>query len=137
MGRESPKTSGTIGGRRMEATSHDFSWRVPAAGFRWAKGETLFDWLRRSRCPGTRVKPDWFLVPRVSKEDHAPPRDLNPYSVEPDLFRTFAGLAPTRDQVLSFANQFGMVGRGVDFIMRGEVVPRGRPKRHFGESLST
>ena len=69
-----------------------FEWAVAPGGYRW-------------------IESKWGVVLTPCDEEPGEPRRYRPFTKRhAGLFRTFAELEPTQDAVLSFANEFGMLG---------------------------
>lgn len=96
------------------ASPFEFVWDIAKSGHQWRQ-------LYAAEPASANDEPQWFLT-----DGHllGVPREVSRYAPlrsEPALFRTFADLDPTRDQVRSFADRFGNLGGDASTIV---VIPR-------------
>src|SRR6516165_9324821 len=94
-------------------------WKVNATGYRWVLGEPDISEpvYRRPRSEFAsaifkRSTPESYLVSKPPPGTEPETWTYDPFSVEPALFRTFAGTEPDRRGVARFANSFGLLGDG-------------------------
>src|SRR5690349_7073712 len=90
----------------------DFRWDVCRHGYEWRA--SLEKGRRGSQgCHETQV-----LVPRGSNPDVRNPADWEPrYPLRTaDLYRRFARLGTDRDAIRAFADEFGLLTTGTDFV---------------------
>ncbi len=103
----------------MVGELHGFWWEVPTTGFRWVRGEPVKKKDRREgrvtdrlRAWGVEPDLDWYLVMNPAEGRRPDVRPYDALSVEPALFRTFAGTEPSRKGILRFANRYGWLKSG-------------------------
>jgi hypothetical protein len=88
----------------MQKSDVSFSWPTPPAGFEWREGE----WVA-----GHQTE-QWLLVEAEARAYGR--RVTRPLADSPALFRSFAELLPTRDDIVAFANEHGGLGVGSHFL---------------------
>lgn len=81
----------------------EFTWKRARAGYQWIDTN-----LGRLLCAVDALQPDW----QNSFERYE--ATYQPLEERTGLFREFAALEPSEQQVLSFANRFGLLGAGSD-----------------------
>ena len=81
----------------------EFTWKRARAGYQWLDTDH-----GRLLCAVDAVQPDW----QNSFERYE--TTYQPLEERTGLFREFAALEPSEQQVLSFANRFGLLGAGSD-----------------------
>jgi hypothetical protein len=85
-----------------------FVWNVLAGGYRWTDAETV-----EGEKPGRYLVQSWN-IPEGSKR-------YQPLQLYPALFRSFADITPTEEDILSFANEYGrLTPLGEMLIVRSE-----------------
>lgn len=80
----------------------EFTWEVPTAGYRWVNTQSAPLEVRGPRSKGLFLT---AVVPPFTLRRYAPLRD------QPTLFRIFAETPPTEEGILTFAAQYGGLGR--------------------------
>jgi endogenous inhibitor of DNA gyrase (YacG/DUF329 family) len=93
---------------------NSFRWRVPAGGFIWVDGKRAEnrEVQARREIPAAVDGVGPYLV-RNRLSDRTE-KEYDPYTVDPELFRTFAAIGTDKASILAFANQFGPLGLKVD-----------------------
>jgi hypothetical protein len=87
-----------------------FQWQVHTRGYQWVDVAWSSLMPPEDR-PGTL----WCLVPTLGEDAQlAPVQCYRPLQDATGLFRTFANTAPTREELCTFATQYGLLGGDID-----------------------
>jgi hypothetical protein len=104
----------------------DLHWPVARAGYHWLPGYPKQDSPRTQRLrKASGDEPSWYLLARPQEAGEEGFREYTPFAVTPPLFRRLAGIEPSAEQILAFANRFGMLGCATRFCA-AESGPRAR-----------
>jgi hypothetical protein len=86
-----------------------FSWGVHPSGYFWEQKRVKHEPVAAHLAPSnhSELPSAWYLVPCNPSEL---PRTYQPLQEFNGLFRTFSELAPTRESIQGFANEYGWLG---------------------------
>jgi hypothetical protein len=108
----------------------DIGWSVSTAGYKWVKGKTT----KGSMLRGALVPPveDWMLIevkPQSERFRYPPLGDADVLGLRPaptnrafKLYEVFANTKETQNDILTFADQYGLLGEDVLMSGSGESV---------------
>ena len=88
-----------MGRPTKESQVVQFAWLVPKAGYRWVEPHEL------EKGEGD----DWLIVDEPRDAPETQYRITAPLRDTPALFRTLAELKPTREEILEFSSQHGLL----------------------------
>jgi len=85
----------------MATEVFDFRWSLPEAGYHWVNVPIVGD---------EASKPQWVLTDGLVPGQPYRLKRYAPLRMFTGLFRAFADLAPSREPIREFANQYGLLG---------------------------
>jgi endogenous inhibitor of DNA gyrase (YacG/DUF329 family) len=114
---------------------NSFGWRVPAGGFNWIDGTRVENKEAQARreMPAAAVDSVGPYLVRNRRTDKTE-KEYDPFTEEPELFRTFVATSTDRHSILAFANQFGPLGRKVDVVTTKQTKFFPTPTKVSGEA---
>lgn len=111
----------------MDSNWFNFTWEVPADGYRWLSGRPIDK--------GPRSKATTYLTRITTYTDSFLSRRYDAQQVPRSLFRTFADVPTTEDDILAFAREYGSLGVAEPFQPKvSDVTVVGEPLQ--GEPLA-
>ena len=103
----------------MARDAFEFRWSVPKSGFRWIEGRIYENpsgtgSARLTQNSRLRDESEWVLTDDIAIGQLYELLQYAPFKLHSHsgLFRIFGSLAGTRDRILEFANEYGMLGIG-------------------------
>ncbi|MHB1325673.1 MAG: hypothetical protein ACYC0L_05625 [Thermoleophilia bacterium] len=118
-------------GNNLPTEIYDFEWEVSTSGYKWVAAEKHPDnyWLISDLREATNAacekkKKPWVITDDISIFQPRTASGYDPLRHETNLFIKFANTSPEPEEILSFANQYGLLGGDIAVaVMRTGAFP--------------